>query len=431
MMYICKKCVEVDEVQKEVEKLNIGLEVCNYCHSKSIVAPKDSIFSFIENNFFEAIISIDECSQRESSSFLGGSDDLYVKEIWEIIHDIGLKNETLESDLSTYLSEQLDVKNKLFTLDDGTLEDNLYQNKWLKFIDSISHGKRFFNFEVSHFLDDLFSVIHDNNHVHDSICTVLEPNESLFRARIANSKIERESIITDPANQLGAVPAKLASDQRMTPNGISAFYASSDRETCFSEVRAITGDLVISGEFTVNHPLKFLDLRKVEELSKKDHHPFEHDFLKKSHKSQFLKRLMFLLSKPASKRKNSNYLETQVIFEYFRVNFGSDISGLIFSSVQTGLDGLNVVLFPEKSNVNSFTYNKERKIVFRESHHQDDSFYSYSLKFVEKLPVQESQANLSFVRDSLELHYIEAVKTIARKQHILVLDDFDFENIDF
>ncbi|MBF4448658.1 RES domain-containing protein, partial [Vibrio anguillarum] len=180
----------------------------------------------------------------------------------------------------------------------------------------------------------------------------------------------------------------------------------SDRETCFSEVRAITGDLVISGEFTVNRPLKLLDLRKIEELSKKEYHPFESNYLEKSHKSLFLKRLMFLLSKPASKRKNSNYLETQVIFEYFRVNFGSDISGLIFSSVQTGFNGLNVVLFPERSDVNSFTYNKERKIIFKEWHHQEDDWYTYSEKFSENLPSQKSEANLSFVHGSLELHYI-------------------------
>lgn len=138
---------------------------------------------------------------------------------------------------------------------------------------------------------------------------------------------------------------------------------------------------------------------------------------------------MFLLSKPASKRKNSNYLETQVIFEYFRVNFGSDISGLIFSSVQTGFNGLNVVLFPERSDVNSFTYNKERKIIFKEWHHQEDDWYTYSEKFSEKLPSQKSEANLSFVHGSLELHYIEAVKTLARKQNILVIDDV--EDIDF
>ncbi|WP_214655599.1 hypothetical protein, partial [Vibrio anguillarum] len=65
--------MEVGEVQKEVERLNIGQEVCCYCDSKSIVAPKESVFSFIENNFFEAIIPIDECSPQESSSFWCGS----------------------------------------------------------------------------------------------------------------------------------------------------------------------------------------------------------------------------------------------------------------------------------------------------------------------------------------------------------------------
>jgi len=427
-MYICRECIKINEVQKEIERINIGKEVCCYCKSKSIVAPKEGVFSFIENNFFNAIISINECSQHESSSFWFGSNDLYVKEIWEIIHDIGFNNEQLERDLSDYLSQQLDVKDNLFTLNDGTLENNVYRYKWVNFIDSISHGKRFFNSDISEFLDDLFSVIHENSHVNDDLCTVLEPNYSLFRARIANSKIERENIISDPVAQLGAVPPLLASDQRMTPNGISAFYASSDRDTCFSEVRAITGDLVISGEFTVNWPLKFLDLHKIEGLSKKEHHPFERNFLEKSHKNQFLKQLIFLLSKPASKRKNSNYLETQVIFEYFRVNFGNDISGLIFPSVQTGLDGLNIVFFPEKSNINSFAYNTERKIVFKEWADEDSS-YTYSEKFSEKLPPKVAEANLSFVHDSLELHYIEGVKTIGKKQHLLVIDNFG--NVDF
>ncbi|MDE1227332.1 hypothetical protein [Vibrio aestuarianus] len=87
------------------------------------------------------------------------------------------------------------------------------------------------------------------------------------------------------------------------------------------------------------------------------------------------------------------------------------------------------MLFPEESDVNSFTYNKERKIIFKEWHHQEDDSYTYSEKFSEKLPSQESEANLSFVHGSLELHYIEAVKTLARKKNILVIDDV--EDIDF
>ncbi|HGS4441987.1 TPA: RES family NAD+ phosphorylase, partial [Vibrio cholerae] len=343
-----------------------------------------------------------------------------VKGIWEIIHNLQLNNEKLESDLTEYLTQGVSIHDNLFILDDGTLEYNSYRDKWLNFINSISHGKRFFNIEVSHFLDDLFSVLHKDNHINETICTVLEPGVSLYRARIANTKLERESIISDPSRQLGAVPADLASDQRMTPSGISAFYASSDRDTCFSEVRAITGDLVISGEFTVNRPLKFLDLTKLEEISKNVYHPFEPNYRKNSHKSAFIKQLMFLLSKPASKRKNSSYLETQVIFEYLRVNFGEDISGLVFPSVQTGLNGLNVVLFPENSSVNFYMYINGQKIEFSESYYPDIGCYAYTKNATSEYQIKKQECDLSFVSGSLELHYIEAVKTVAKRQNIWV-----------
>jgi len=420
MVHICKSCIEIDAVQREIEKLSVGKKVCDYCNSTNLVAPKDSIFSFIENNFFESLVHIDECSAHERASFWGGSDDLYVKEIWEIINDLELNNELLEEDLTKYLTQGLSIHDNLFTLDDGTLENNSYQDKWLNFIYSISYGKRFFNIEVSQFLDDLFSVLHKENHINEAICTVLDPEVSLYRARIANTKLERENIISDPSRQLGAVPAYLASDQRMTPSGISAFYASSDRDTCFSEVRAITGDLVISGEFTVNRPLKFLDLRKLEEISKNKYHPFEPNYAKNSHKSAFLKQLMFLLSKPASKRQNSSYLETQVIFEYLRVNFGDDISGLVFSSVQTGLEGLNVVLFPEQSSVSLYTYHEGQSMAFSESHYPELGFYAYSKSSTSETQIKDHKSDLSFVSNSLELHYIEAVKTVAKRQDIFI-----------
>ncbi|EOW9141184.1 RES domain-containing protein [Vibrio cholerae] len=420
MVHICKSCIQIDSVQREIEKFSVGEKVCDYCNATNIVAPRDSIFSFIETNFFESLVHIDDCSAQERASFWGGSDDSNVKGIWEIIHNLQLNNEKLESDLTEYLTQGVSIHDNLFILDDGTLEYNSYRDKWLNFINSISHGKRFFNIEVSHFLDDLFSVLHKDNHINETICTVLEPGVSLYRARIANTKLERESIISDPSRQLGAVPADLASDQRMTPSGISAFYASSDRDTCFSEVRAITGDLVISGEFTVNRPLKFLDLTKLEEISKNVYHPFEPNYRKNSHKSAFIKQLMFLLSKPASKRKNSSYLETQVIFEYLRVNFGEDISGLVFPSVQTGLNGLNVVLFPENSSVNFYMYINGQKIEFSESYYPDIGCYAYTKNATSEYQIKKQECDLSFVSGSLELHYIEAVKTVAKRQNIWV-----------
>ena len=178
--------------------------------------------------------------------------------------------------------------------------------------------------------------------------------------------------------------------------------------------------MVISGEFTVNRPLKFLDLRKLEEISKNKYHPFEPNYAKNSHKSAFLKQLMFLLSKPASKRQNSSYLETQVIFEYLRVNFGDDISGLVFSSVQTGLEGLNVVLFPEKSSVSLYTYHEGQSMAFSESHYPELGFYAYSKSSTSETQIKDHKSDLSFVSNSLELHYIEAVKTVAKRQDIFI-----------
>ncbi len=420
MEYICQDCIDVKAIREEVERLNKGNGRCSYCLNTALVANKNDIFSFIENNFFESLIPINECSQMEQASFWGGSDDLGVSEVWEHLQNLDLGNDQLEQDLSDYLSKDISVSENLFVIDDGTLEENQYEAKWHEFIKSISHGQRFFNSDVKLFLDDLFSVLHCDNLINDDVCSFLEPNVSLFRARIANTKAEREAIISNPSSQLGPVPPTLAGEQRMTPTGISALYAATERDTCFSEVRAITGDMVISGEFVVNRPLKLLDIRKLDRLSQTGFHIFEPNFREKSHKSQFLRRLMFLLSKPASNRKDSSYLETQVVFEYFRVNFANDISGLVFSSVQTGLTGVNVVLFPECSGVNTFQYESGLELNFSEWHQPELGYYSYT-KQVEKANLNlVTGSALNFVRGSLKLHYIKAVKTVSEEHDLYI-----------
>ena len=130
------------------------------------------------------------------------------------------------------------------------------------------------------FLDSLFSLIHEDEKIIDTMIYELNSNISIFRARIANTVEERIAIYSDPASQLGAVPAMLAGEQRMTPTGISAFYASDSRETCFSEVRATTGDIVMSAEFRATNTLRLLDLSKLKEISKMSICPFDKRFFR-------------------------------------------------------------------------------------------------------------------------------------------------------
>lgn len=415
MSFICADCINIESIKVEISKKTTH-DVCSYCgDEKNNIANKETIFDLFESRFMESVIPLSECSPMEVGMFYHGSDNLCVSEIWEMIDNLEVGSEQLRDDLIDHILGSLNTDETLFVYDDGTLEHNTYDYKWTEFIKSVSHNHRFFNDSAKEFLDSLFAIIQKNSVIIDDVIYELNSNASMFRARVANSPSERAQIFSDPANQLGPVPQNLATDQRMTPTGISAFYASRDRETCFSEVRAITGDTVMSAEFRTTVPLRLLDLRKLTEISKMHFCPLEANFSDNSHKSQFIKQLIFLLSKPASQRGTSTYLETQIIFEYLRVNFGTDIHGLVFSSVQTGMEGLNIVLFPEHSEVQPFYYNSQRISECNENHNSEYGYYHYAVTTSGDTTKVKSNKRLRFVEDSIKLHYIKAVKTEAKE----------------
>jgi hypothetical protein len=419
MSFICSDCIDVESIKIEIKKNSIH-NICKYCsEAKSNVASTEVIFELIESRFTGSVIPLSECSQMEVGMFYHGSDDLYVVGISDMISHLDIGCVELEEDLTDHITGSLYTDEDLFLYDDGTLDGNMYESKWSAFIESVSHNHRFFNDDAKIFLDSLFAIILKGGIIIDDVIYNFNPDTPMFRARIANSGTERVAIYSNPACQLGPVPNKLASDQRMTPIGISAFYASNDRDTCFSEVRAITGDTVMSAEFRTTKTLRLLDLRKLTKISKMDFHPFDKNFSDNSHKSQFIQQLIFLLSKPASQRGTSTYLETQIIFEYLRVSFGSDIHGMVFSSVQTGMDGLNVVLFPESSHVQPFFYNSQKLVECNEYHMSEYNSYHYSVTTSGISPLKQDDGScLKFVEGSIKLHYIKAVRTEAEEFEI-------------
>ena len=410
-------------MKEEITKIsNYGL--CCYCSkNKTNVAGKEVVFNIFKSRFMQSVIPLHDCNSHKIGMFYYGSDDLGVSDIPNMIAFLNVGSERLENDLVDYFlsSSLIDENEDLFIYNDGAIEYNNYEDKWSEFIDSVSHKHRFFNDEAKIFLDSLFAIIHENGVILDSVIKKIDPGISLFRARIANNSIERGKIFGDPASQLGPVPSNLASEQRMTPTGISAFYASMERDTCFSEVRSITGDTVMSAEFRTTKTLRLLDLKVLNRISEMNFCPLDENFVDNSHKSHFIKGLIFLLSKPASQRGSSTYLETQIIFEYLRINFGSDIHGLVFSSVQTGMGGVNIVLFPEHSQVQPFFYNSQKTSECVEYQHKDvfdslDTFYSYDIRTSgENIVLKDNISCLRLVENSIKLHYIKAVITEAKE----------------
>ena len=69
-----------------------------------------------------------------------------------------------------------------------------------------------------------------------------------------------EIIAKNIRDKFGLVPSFLASDQRMTPFGISALYLSTEKMACVAEIRALVGQYVGIAEFSNRIELKLLNL---------------------------------------------------------------------------------------------------------------------------------------------------------------------------
>ncbi len=204
--------------------------------------------------------------------------------------------------------------------------------------------------------------------------------------------VQIKAINKDPVKQLGAVPAKLASSQRMTPAGVSAFYAAFDRNTCISELRPIVGDGVVSGEFRPNRALNLLDLNALKDVQNNDD-IFSDRWKILSHAYAFFPELVFKLTRPSSRNNQHDYLATQVIFEFLSTQFGSQIDGLMYPSIQTSGDSHNVALFPEHSLANNGTV------------YLDNSD-----------PFQKDNAALFFVPESIRFHKVKSASFEATEE---------------
>ncbi len=359
---------------------------------------KDEVLDeFLLDKIHEILIPTSELSDyQQAMIFECGSDEPPVHELFDFFE---LHLNTVNGLFIEGLLERLpDEKDKngnsiLYVLNDGNLDElNDFENRWYAFNQSIRHGKRFFNKSAFDFCKDLFETIVEDGQLLHKLVVDLPVTQPLYRARVGYSIADIEAINKDPVKQLGAVPAKLASSQRMTPAGVSAFYAAFDRNTCISELRPIVGDNVVSGEFRPNRALNLLDLNALKDVQNNDD-IFSDRWKILSHAYAFFPELVFKLTRPSSRNNQHDYLATQVIFEFLSTEFGSQIDGLIYPSIQTNGDSHNVALFPEHSLANNGTV------------YLDNSD-----------PFQKDNAALFFVPESIRFHKVKSASFEATEE---------------
>jgi hypothetical protein len=395
--------------------------VCTYCGATANTVKAKLLFDYILERVDENVAAKDDLSYFELGMLYEcGSDEIPVASIdivlaeWFELGDEKYFDDLMDCVPQNYLNDDKGCEKHFFG-DDGSLEQNVFEDKWNRFVAEIRHAHRFFNPNAKGFLDLLFSFLSTPEGVLRPECIrVVGKGDELYRARVAYTPEDAKKMRDEPWGQFGTAPKDKAGSQRMTPGGISALYCAFERETCLSEIRSITGDHVVSVALTPINQLKLLDLTKLEAVEIPEStllHVGHRDLM---HLHGFVSFLVKKMSRPKGRSDELAYLSTQVVFEYFRLTFARQVHGLVFPSVQTGEKGTNIVLFPEFSTLSKNLFNPPDDVakVFGDVH--DQPF--------------ERTANLACIAGSLRFHKVKAIVTEAEEfDHIFKLYQSDVE----
>lgn len=386
-MLLCKMCIEKKLPPYKYNNNDFELKFCEECQCETQYLD----YELFKNKLFDVI----------STNYKFLSDLPYRAGWFYEVHDEDGVNDYynfIESlDLSDLLTEKLaedwgeKYGDELLVLYDDSLEEYEGCNKefeWEGIQESFKHEFRFFNTKLKDFLDHTFEYLLDNQNINQSLLNNIQANTILYRGRSFDSlkdlmkevnednlaievEIENEIIAKNIRDKFGLVPSFLASDQRMTPFGISALYLSTEKMACVAEIRALVGQYVGIAEFSNRIELKLLNLNKLAE-GLYPHH-LDEDYLGKLDVYIFFKKLIASVSKPKLESGKFDYLISQYFFEYLRVKFGDQIQGIFLKSVQLPTAD-NIILFPEVTdegidssflagnNKIYFSWNKESRL---------------------------------------------------------------------
>ena len=359
-MLLCKMCIEKKLPPYKYNNNDFELKFCEECQCETQYLD----YELFKNKLFDVISTnykfLSDLPYR-AGWFYEVHDEDGVNDYYNFIESLDL-GEVLTEKLAGDWGEK--VGDELLVLYDDSLEEYEGCNKefeWEGIQESFTHEFRFFNTKLKDFLDHTFEYLLDNQNINQSLLNNIQANTILYRGRSFDSlkdlmkevnednlaievEIENEIIAKNIRDKFGLVPSFLASDQRMTPFGISALYLSTEKMACVAEIRALVGQYVGIAEFSNRIELKLLNLNKLAE-GLYPHH-LDEDYLGKLDVYMFFKKLIASVSKPKLESGKFDYLISQYFFEYLRVKFGDQIQGIFLKSVQLPTAD-NIILFPE------------------------------------------------------------------------------------
>lgn len=275
----------------------------------------------------------------------------YYDSVDELMYDLDLEtaDERLNNDIKSCFTTEQWISSD-FNDEDKSIK---YANQWDRFVNTVKHRVQFTFLATPEFRniiqekeghsDDILNVLSDLI-IEQGLVKTLAKGTKLYRARkVDDVKVEYGfKDITSP-------PDIFAFPNRMSPAGISMFYASFEKDTATNE--CVGGDSagLIVGTFETIKDLRVIDLTAIPEQS---------FWVENWQENQFLHHFNENITKRVDPKDTNHlqYIPTQVFTEFLRYMFKDEkrqqVDGLIYGSSKT--QEKNIVLFCNQAQSENF-----------------------------------------------------------------------------
>ncbi len=361
--YVCADCISDYAIRGFVESA-ARHHTCSYCERVSddeIAAPMDDVLAFIAAGFRREYDIPENCLPWDGQE--GGWQGVTPDDGYDVVSDLEIINwdsdgaDAQHTDLVSAFSDRQFVQHDPFGL---TVSEGL-RYSWERFCNTVKHQTRFVLFRIKlkrrsrsydpdeegtvpvHLvLERIGGLVEEHSLARD-----LPRRSVLIRARQ-----HKASLTLTKASDLGSPPHERASQSRMSPAGISMFYAAADEKTAFLEThnpRDTRSRCMTFGRFLAARKLRIVDLTEIPDVPS----IFDEDRFYTRQGIIFLRQFAADISKPIERdgREHYEYVPTQVVAEYFRSVLkidGKSIDGIAFRSSRRGA-GISYCIFANQS----------------------------------------------------------------------------------
>ncbi|EJQ32376.1 hypothetical protein IEC_05388 [Bacillus toyonensis] len=343
-MYCCEECFDEKEIVMYIQSQDM-IGNCDFCGGEEVnIGELEGVGEFIREGFSRAYDHVEDSTgaiwDSEEKVYIGLDgkevtvasmlDILYnTEQIFSAVYDeeattVLLRKlievsgptdrEKQDGDTDDYEdidSECFVVKNALYGI--GNVSE---YDIWNEFKNTCKYYNRYFDIlPFGSKREALLSGLHD---VFMLMEAEIDEKTTLYRARELNLEGGEKLNSLNLYKEVAPAPAIFATNNRMSPAGISYTYLTTDIKTGLEEICASANKSYIVGKFSPRMNLKLLDLSKNAEIKLMSIFDvkYKHDWI---WLTEFIDEFIREISKSISKKDTGlEYVSTQVLSEYVR-----------------------------------------------------------------------------------------------------------------